>query len=343
MKKFVFSQPGAVLASVYNLELSEQEWITQLTRAISPFIDGGNGTLGCIFRMGRQIEMPVLKAIRGDDEVPAFIQYLRATEQASGGKSPDGARFGKLFAASGMGTLSVNRASAQAYQVFRQEFQADGMLDAAGLIVPHPASRSFIFITSRQRELSAVPERARSRWVELQNHIAAVYDLRYRLRGNSFEETDAVWFNTGGDCVESGPSGSDTLRAQLRDAVQMREKVRSGNTGAKRIDLETYWANVLSGHWAILDRFDTDGRRYVIALPIAQYGTTLRGLSEREREVLDQLGDGLANKVIAAELGISTPAVASHLNNIYTKLSIHDRGAVVQLVQQVRKKGERLS
>lgn len=343
MKKFVLSSPGDLLGSVYDLELSEQEWVTQLTRGIGKFIDGGNGTLGCIFRMGRQVEMPVLKAIEADDEVPAFIQYLRATEQASGGKALDADRFGSLFAASGMGTLSANRSAEMAYQVFRQEFEVDGVLDAAGLIIPHAESRSFIFFTSRQKELGAVSERARPRWIELQNHIAAVYDLRHHLRRDAFQETDAVWFNTRGKCVESGPVVSDSIRDRLREAVQLRENARLGNTASKRVDLQTYWSNVLSGNWAIVDRFDSDGRRHIIALPVSKAGDNVRGLSDRERQIMDLLGDGLANKVIAYELGISTPAVASHLSHIYGKIGIRDRGAMVQLIRLVRKDGERLA
>jgi len=352
MRKFVLSRPGGVVESVYNLELSEEDWIRQITQGLDPFMDGGNGTLGCVMRMGRQVEMPVLSPCHADDEVPAFIQYLRESDEArtnqkaaeallspglETSKLHDAMRFGQLFAKSGMGTLSVNRQNQAAYEVFIKAFSHHGIRDAAGLIVPHHASRSFIFFTARQHEMSEVPQRARTRWTELQSHIAAVYDLRHRLRADTFVETDAVWFDTGGKCVESGPALKTDIRERLRNAVLTYEKNRSQSSSEKRVELEQYWSSVLSGKWAIMDRFDSDGRRFLIAIPVSKYGDGIRGLSAREREVLNYLGDGLSNKAIAFELGVTTTAISSHLNGIYRKLGMDDRASTVQLVRLLRK------
>lgn len=340
MHRLLLTSPREILEAVYDLDLDERAWITQLTRHIGQFIDGGNGTLGGLLRLGRGMEMPVLSPIHADEEVPAFIHYLRATEEASRGASADVQRFGQLFSADGMGTLSANRQGTAAYEVFRREFAGTGIIDAAGLIVPHPESQSFIFITSRQREISAVPDQGRERWVDLKNHVAAIYDLRHRLQGGHFDETNAVWFDTAANCIEAGPAIHGDVRERLRHAIATREAARTATTSSKRIALEKYWSNVLSGKWAILDRFDSDGRRYVIALPVSKYGDRLRGLSEREREVLNLLGDGLSNKAIAYELNISETAVSSHLNTIYRKLGIGDRSAAVQLVRVLRRHGK---
>ncbi len=128
------------------------------------------------------------------------------------------------------------------------------------------------------------------------------------------------------------------MRSRLRMLVKDRENARSRRTSAQRGDLERYWSNVLDGKWAVLDRFDSDGRRFVVAVPVSRYGDKLRGLSGREREVLILLGDGLANKAIGYELDISETAVSTHVNNIFTKLGIKDRPALVQLVQVFRKR-----
>jgi hypothetical protein len=283
MTRFNLSQPGDVLKSVYDLELSEEAWITDITQGVGQSIDGGIGTLGALFRLGEAIEVPVLRPIRADDEVPHFIRYLGETQnfaklvavedamKAARGLQPRSAEAGSpdadfqgfscLFADSGIGTLSFNRADEPAYQVFRRTFAHDGVLDAVGLIVPHHASRSFLLFTARQLELSEISQRANERWIDLQNHIGAVYDLRTRLRDESFEETDAVWFDTSGSCVEAGPGVHSDIRERLRNAVLVRESSRLVDTASKRVSMEAYWSNVMSGKWAILDRFDTDGRR----------------------------------------------------------------------------------
>lgn len=52
-------------------------------------------------------------------------------------------------------------------------------------------------------------------------------------------------------------------------------------------------------------------------------------LSPREREVLQQLADGLANKEVADRLGLAESTVKTHLESIYRKLEVIDRTAAV--------------
>lgn len=59
-------------------------------------------------------------------------------------------------------------------------------------------------------------------------------------------------------------------------------------------------------------------------------GPVERGpLTERETEVLGLLARGLANKQIAASLGISEHTVKFHVSSIYTKLNVTNRAEAV--------------
>ena len=55
-------------------------------------------------------------------------------------------------------------------------------------------------------------------------------------------------------------------------------------------------------------------------------------LTEREIEVLCQVSAGSANKIIAAELGLSENTVKGHLKNILSKLGANDRTQAVTIV-----------
>lgn len=54
-------------------------------------------------------------------------------------------------------------------------------------------------------------------------------------------------------------------------------------------------------------------------------GTDTHVLSAREREVLDLVGRGLANKQIARQLGISESTVKAHVGNIFRTIGVNDR------------------
>ncbi len=57
---------------------------------------------------------------------------------------------------------------------------------------------------------------------------------------------------------------------------------------------------------------------------------SMSGLSEREREVLRLVAEGLLNKDIGERLGISPKTVARHRENIMRKLNLHNRTELVK-------------
>lgn len=74
----------------------------------------------------------------------------------------------------------------------------------------------------------------------------------------------------------------------------------------------------------VLDRFAA------LSAPKEDYG-----LTEREREVLQLMVNGLIKKEIADKLSLSYHTIDTHLRNIYQKLHVHTRaGAVVKAVRE---------
>ena len=63
------------------------------------------------------------------------------------------------------------------------------------------------------------------------------------------------------------------------------------------------------------------------------------GLTVREREVLEMIGDGLANKMIARRLGITERTVKAHLTNIYQRIGVSDRTQAALWVQREGHRG----
>lgn len=53
------------------------------------------------------------------------------------------------------------------------------------------------------------------------------------------------------------------------------------------------------------------------------------GLSEREKEILSLLVEGLSKKLIAEKIFLSPHTIDSHIRNIYAKLEVHSKGSAI--------------
>jgi FixJ family two-component response regulator len=59
-------------------------------------------------------------------------------------------------------------------------------------------------------------------------------------------------------------------------------------------------------------------------------------LTEREREVMDQVVDGKANKVVAIDLNVSQRTVEIHRANVMDKMKARSLAQLVRLVMKAR-------
>ena len=76
------------------------------------------------------------------------------------------------------------------------------------------------------------------------------------------------------------------------------------------------------------------GGRSSIPLPKQQTTTSYERLSDREREVLKLLADGLALKDIATQLTLSVKTIDAHKTNLMRKLDLHDRSELIKYAIQ---------
>ena len=109
------------------------------------------------------------------------------------------------------------------------------------------------------------------------------------------------------DAVRAGASGfllKDVRPAELVDAIRL---VSSGNA--------LLAPNALG---RLLERFGTPK-------PSASGGTALPTLTEREREILQLVAEGLSNAEIAARLVLSEATIKTHVSNLLRKLGVRDR------------------
>jgi DNA-binding NarL/FixJ family response regulator len=64
--------------------------------------------------------------------------------------------------------------------------------------------------------------------------------------------------------------------------------------------------------------------------------SAIRSLTDREREILELLAQGMSNKAIAAQLYLSVRTVEGHLANIYARLDVHSRTEAMLMAVRIR-------
>ena len=203
-----------------------------------------------------------------------------------------------------------------------------------------PQGRGF-YIASHLPVPTKLTEPERERWRMLGAHLASGFRLRQGLtqRGvvtssklpghaeaildpKSFRVTDA-----------SGRAKSAGAMEMLRDAAVKVDRARGRLRKSDPEESLTTWWALLQGRWSLVDWFDTDGRRYVLAHPNPPNIGDPRGLTEREAQVVTYAALGESQKMLSYRIGMSNSTVSRALDSAMHKLGVKTQA---QLVEKMR-------
>jgi DNA-binding CsgD family transcriptional regulator len=123
-----------------------------------------------------------------------------------------------------------------------------------------------------------------------------------------------------------------SARAALRAAAVSVDRARGSLRHRDPEGAVAAWRGLVAGRWSLVDRFDRDGRRYLIAHKNDPDTMDPRGLTPRERQVAGFAALGQSDKVIAYELGISPSTVSVLLSRAAQKLGVQSRAELVQML-----------
>jgi DNA-binding NarL/FixJ family response regulator len=151
-------------------------------------------------------------------------------------------------------------------------------------------------------------------------HVAAALRLRRSLTGLGLETPSAeAVFEPNGRCLNAQGMGEPaSARDVLRSAVLRME----GDRARASDEPESAREALLDGRWSLVDRFESDGRRFIVAYRNPPGVLDPRRLSRRERDVAARVAQGMSQATVASELGISASTVASVASAMVTKLGL---------------------
>lgn len=200
----------------------------------------------------------------------------------------------------------------------------NGLRDALGAL-SHTGDGRVVVLTGLYSRPVAPTRRQRALWPRVSAHVAAGLRLRRSLEGDANRCVEAV-LSPSGDVLEAaGVIKGRPVRERLRAAVKRIDRAR---TNAGRRDPHqalSAWRALIHGRWSLVDRFDSDGKRFVVAVKNDPANLDPRGLHLRERQVAEYIGMGRSTEAIAYALGISGSAVGTYAVAAQRKLGLRSR------------------
>lgn len=285
-------------------EPSHARWLDGLGRALEPVFGG-----------------PVFTALFYLDERDRFRQFPVGQV---GNKERDAAISGMLLARDL--TLRIHRG--QPYGSLSQTLGADWhawqlrappsvarVRDMVGMVARDGGPWGATLSTPLSKTRHIAPSEARP-WTSLASHVHAALRLRLKLHGeperpakNDFT-VDAV-LEPSGRVLHAERAAQPHLRTLTNAAVAV-DRAR-GRMRANSVAALEAWRCLVAGEYSLIESFESDGRRFLVARknPVTAPRTPL--LTTREQRILALRVRGHTVKLIAYETGLSPATVSRDL------------------------------
>ena len=327
--------------SAYDLSAGDDDWLRKLLERGLPVLERGLGVAG--YEYVRPIHddpvelRNVYVASGPKDFAERHLQALSTTD-------PEVLRRQLRPGSAQTGSEDVrNRGTSEELEHYIS--YVDYCKDVLYITAVDPAGAG-VAIVAPLAEVTTLSRVESERWKMMAAHVTAGHRVRHRLTKEAHHaesgtdlphDAEAVVDPKSFRVVEAvGEARESTTKTSLRESAvtvdRARGKLRKSDPNAA---LET-WQALVRGRWSMIDWFDTDGRRFVLAIPNAPKVNDPRGLSKRESQVVTYAGFGDTNKMIGYRLGLSLPRVSLHLRYAMRKLGVRTRAQLVTHMRAFR-------
>ncbi len=325
--------------AAYDLQVAEEQWFPNVIDAAAVLIDHGLGVAGL---SGTKpdgtgpMQVDELHVATGPTDFP--IRLMRAMAELP----PESVR---QATTPGIGVLSeINAEEPRFLDAWRRHI--DYAKDGIGVTALDPNGRG-VHIIAPVPDSTSLSRTERNRWQMLTAHLSSGLRLRGALSDSSSASgseagdlpcgahalLDAKTFRVTEAVKEAQLPGS--LQA-LRDAAIRMDRARGPLRKHDAQEALKIWWALLRGRWSMVEWFDTDQRRYILAVPNAPSVVDPRGLTNRESQVVAYAALGESHKLIAYRLGISRSRTSNALSSAMRKLDVKTQAQLVAKLHAIR-------
>ncbi len=334
-----------VLDAVYDPEPSDTRWLEGVLARAASLLDDGTGVHA--FQVDLDADAPVFDPLlRGGEDAWAQVwerhwwrdvmlalprETVRALVQFGAVTTTH-----QLFAATAARITSfaelLLRLDDQGYRhALASRPSVEGKLfypDSLNVVGVDPSGRGVALVANRRALLTGTRMPHRRTLSSLAAHLASAARLRRRRQaGEAGAPLEAVLSSEGKLVHAERGAQSPRARELLRRAALAHGASRRAASTSEALEL---WHALHGGRWTIVEQFESDGRRFLVARENTPSARSASSLSPRERQVLAQLAAGLTNKEIGYRLGLAPSTVAYHLSRVGAKLGVRSTSELVR-------------
>lgn len=200
----------------------------------------------------------------------------------------------------------------------------EGYREIVGCVCRDTSNLGAFIAFHQTRELTLTPLERR-RLSRVSAHVATALRLRSRQR-----KTEAVLGGDGKLLDASGPARRSEQREALQRAARALDRAWARASYEPEACLAV-WHALIDGRWTLHERFESDGRRFWVALENAPTDAQAHKLTERESAVVGLVAVGHAQKLVAYELGLSEALISNSIKSALHKLGARSRAELVAL------------
>lgn len=324
-----------LVEAAYDLDVDSDQWLEHVMDAGLPILDQGLGVGALSFSRpldGAKVVIHQQYVASGPEDFPE--RNMRFT---SGGS----AQVSQAMTRPGM-AMTLTECAGDEYQedVERWRRCFDYSKDAFGLTAVDPSGEG-VHIIAPLSEVTELSCATRLRWQMVGAHLAAGHRLRIAARdvptdaeGPLPHRAEAMLDPKSFRVAEAAGDGcSRSAATAIRSAALRIDRARSGLRTDDPQEALEIWRGLAQGRWTLVDWFDSDQRRYILAIPNPPKLRDPRTLTKRESQVVAFAQLGESHKLIAYRLGIARSTVTKSLRVAMRKLGVATQA---QLVAKMR-------
>lgn len=320
----------SAVRAIYAIDEPEEgAWLSRVLEKVRACVPGATGGFAYTYDIGGPAEGWTIAHPIVDDAPPKLADHIFA---AFRGASADERRrvlpklgpSGTFSAVTGQ-TLAVYGAREASRWAMQDAVHVNALdADDRGVLVS--------LTIAAPRTLAPLEKR---RYSMLAAHLAAARRLREAAR----REPDLT-FDARGRLVHAEP-GHERTTPRLREHV--RAWVRQGAGGERGTPGDAVlasWSALVDGRYSLVDRFESDGRHFLVAHENPPNVRDPRGLTKAEAAVAAFVRRGHPLKLVAYELGLSIGTVSGLLARVFAKLGVRTRGELSARLEEAESVAE---